>query len=88
MDALKLPQLEEIRRLGSLVSIYPASQRDIMQCAQRNKFSQEVIGLLREFPTDEVFESPTDLTNRCDTLEIFIQDEHDAPKEYLRSSID
>lgn len=83
-----LPRLEDISRLSTLVRIYPTARRDILNVAMIEGFDIKVIELLKEFPADEIFDSPDDLVTRCTELELLITEEEDAPKEYLRSSID
>lgn len=83
-----LPRLEDIDRLSSLVRVYPAARRDVLNVAMIEGFNTKVIELLKEFPADEIFESREDLNTRCAEVELFITEEEDAPKEYLRSSID
>lgn len=88
IHSTSLPRLEDIERLSAKIRAYPAARREILNVAMLFGMDRKVIELLKEFPADEVFESPDDLVTRCSELELLINEEEDAPKEFLRSSID
>lgn len=81
-------QFPPIRQLLSLAenTQFPATRKEIQVSAAIWGFTNAVIDFLSLFPADEVFESKVDFVTRSELLEMFINQEHEMPKEFLRSS--
>ena len=68
-----LPSMRSLRKLASWDGPFPMKSYHMILGAQRYGFGSDMIGLLRQFPHDDVFRSRDDFINRCKELEIRIQ---------------
>lgn len=64
---------------------FPASRQEVVCATHVMEVPPNVIDLLRLFPPDAIFENGADLIARCEELELLLDEERAAPKEYLRS---
>lgn len=86
MYSKRLPNNQDIVRLGTLIRSYPTSRAHIVRVARMWNFKPEVISLLRQFPADQQFDSRTDFVGRVQDLALLIRQEWESPKEFLLSS--
>lgn len=85
MYTKQLPKISNIVFVSKLVKHYPTYAHSVQAIARRQALPTQVVDFLDLFPQDEVFESEEDLVNRCGELELLIEEEREAPVEFLRS---
>jgi hypothetical protein len=83
MYTKRIPNLNDVVRLSTLVKGYPVKRSDVVRVARMWNFKPEVISFLRQFPADEEFETRTDLVNRTEELSLLIRQEWESPHEFL-----
>lgn len=81
----QLPKHRDLERLSTFVVYYPAAQKEFLEAAQTWGMGDDVIELIKQFPSDEIFDDRYDFLNRCDELELIVQEERDAPRENVQS---
>ncbi|HET8671392.1 MAG TPA: hypothetical protein VFM05_12430 [Candidatus Saccharimonadales bacterium] len=81
----KLPSIRTLRSLASIDGPFPIKNRHVILAAQRFYFNDNVVEFLRLFPRDQVFHSRDEFIERCQQLELLIQEERRAPIEVLHS---
>lgn len=81
----RLPRTDSIERLARATGPYPAKARRVLRQAETLGFGQSTLDFLRQFPSDEVFESRSDLLTRCEELDLLFREEREMPQETLRS---
>lgn len=84
----RLPSMRALQILAEIDGPFPIQNRQVILAAQRFWFNSDVIDFLKLFPPDTVFQSREDFIERCQQLELLIQEERDAPLEKLRSPQD
>ena len=87
-DKLNFPKLDNLVWLEQLAQPFPVSAEQIYQIAMHWQFSKKTLNFIREFPSDEVFETGQDFLDRCNELKFLIKEEHDQLPEHLRNPLD
>lgn len=77
----RLPDINEILRLSTLVRPYPTTRREVVRVARMWSMPESVISFLRQFPADEVFDARIDLVSRCQDLANLIRHQWEVPKQ-------
>lgn len=86
MFTKQLPPIQTFASVARTAGPFPASARRIVISAVAHGFRDNVVEFLRQFHPKEVFLDRTDFINRCDELELLIDEERNTPKEIVRSS--
>lgn len=81
----RLPRIDSIERLARVAGPFPVRAGRVLQRAKSFNFGKSTLDFLRQFPSDEVFESRNDLLTRCEELGILLREERQMPQETLRS---
>lgn len=83
-----LPRITKLQRLAEQSEPFPKTVKSIVRIAIKQNFNKALIDFLRQFPSDEVFETKNDFIQRCEVVEMMIRYERNAPDEKLRSPQD
>ena len=88
MYSKQLPSRDKIARLAQLGGPYPTTARHLLIYAKTYNLGNEVVGFLDQFLPEEKFSSSDDFITRYDDLKFLINEERQAPFEFLRSKQD
>ncbi len=86
MFTKQLPPIQTFANVARAAGPFPASARRIVISAVAHGFHKNVVEFLRQFHPKEIFQSRSDFINRCDELELLIEEERKTPREIVRSS--
>jgi hypothetical protein len=78
-----LPAVHDLLNLANSVR-FPASRDDIAESAKRTGLPDAMVEFLDLFDAELIFDSKVDFMTRCEELEMFLEQEAEAPKEITR----
>lgn len=81
----RLPRADSIARLAKVAGPFPTTAGRILRKARSFGFGKSTLDFLKQFPSDEIFESHADFLTRSEELTILFREERDMPQEALRS---
>lgn len=86
MTKLKsLPTTSDLRKLAYGIDTFPISDLSIIQFAEHNDYSEELVEFLKLFYREMVFHSRAEFLNYCGLLERLIIEGQRSPPEHLLS---
>lgn len=74
----RLPDIQDIKRLSTLVYSYPSSRAEVVKVARMWNYKDEVITFLRQFPVSDSFNSRTDLVAKSEELSKTIRNQWES----------
>lgn len=81
MYTKNLPNNHDILTLGLRIADFPSTRSEIVRIARKWNTPEEVIEFMRLFPSDQLFNSRTDLVARYESLAGVIRQQWETPHE-------
>ena len=78
-----LPPLHDLLNLANTAH-FPSTRDDIAEAAVHAGLPNTLIDFMNLFSPDLIFDSKVDFMTRCEELEMFLEQEAEAPKEITR----
>ena len=83
--AKKMPRINSLRQLAEDIKNFPISGLGIVEFAEHQAYSDEIVDFLKLFSKRIVFISRTDFLQHCSLLERLLREEQHSVPEHLRS---
>lgn len=83
----KLPTTHQIASLSMRVTKYPATRSEVVRTARMWNFDNDVVMFLRQFPTDRLFTSRTELVLKCNELATRVRRQWESPQRPTQLSM-
>jgi len=77
------PSLAQLTKLINIVPKFPVSAANLVDLAQSSNQPSEVTNFYKTFGQDVVFDTPDDLKERTEQVEIMRQEEREMPPEQM-----
>ena len=83
--AKKMPRINSLRQLAVGIEDFPISGLGVVEFAEHQGYSDEIVDFLKLFSQRLVFISRADFLQHCSLLERLLREESHSVPEHLRS---
>ena len=84
MYTKKMPQINSLRQLATDIENFPISGLGIVEFAEHQGYSDEIVDFLKLFSRRIIFISQSDFLQHCSMLERLLREEQHSVPEHLR----
>ncbi len=78
----RLPTVQEITHLSTLIRSYPVNRAEVLRTARLWDLKYELIAFIREFPPNAVFQTRIEFVSQSNKLAASIRELWEAPAQF------